>query len=174
MANASKSALEVALEDYDGKHADVLKQLREEFSPTATVLRQCVRLAAHDDATIAQGATWLLWSWMTSGSRLTPRLIGELAGMLLGFEDKWVLLHLVRCVPLMVVPKEHVAAYAEFLQRCCGGQLPFMRAWAMDSLHRLSLQHEQFAEQSRVAMEAAAVDPAPSVRKRLQKILEGR
>jgi hypothetical protein len=174
VAKARRSALEIALGDYDGKHADVLKELREELSPTAAVLRQCVRLAAHEDAVIAQGATWLLWSWMTSGSRLTPSIIGELAGMLSGFEDKWVLLHLVRCVPLMVVPMNHVEAYAEFLLRCCYGQLPFMRAWAMDSLHRLSLQHAQLEEQARAAMEAAAVDPAPSVRKRLRKILEGK
>ncbi|MFT4843606.1 MAG: hypothetical protein ACI8UD_002557 [Planctomycetota bacterium] len=88
-------------------------------------------------------------------------------------ENKWVLLHLVRCVPLMVVPSDHVAAYAQFLQRCCGGQLPFLRAWAVDSLHQLSLQHGQLEEQARATMEAAAVDPAPSVRKRLRKILEG-
>jgi hypothetical protein len=173
MATSRRSALEIALGDYDGKHADVLKELREQFSPTAPVLRQCVRLAAHDDAILAQGATWLLWSWLTSGSRLTPRAIGELAAMLSGFENKWVLLHLVRCVPRMVVPPEHASAYAEFLQRCCGGELPFLRAWAMDSLHRLSLQHGQLEGQSRAAMEAAAVDPAPSVRKRLRKILEG-
>tara|TARA_R110002072_G_scaffold291959_1_gene460312 strand:+ start:4143 stop:4667 length:525 start_codon:yes stop_codon:yes gene_type:complete len=174
MAKARRTALEIALGDYDGKHADVLKELREEFSPTAAVLRQCVKLAAHDDALIAQGATWLLWSWLTSGSRLTPRVIAELAQLLPGFEDKWVLLHLVRCVPLMDVPGQHAVAYAEFLQRCCGGQLPFLRAWAMDSLHRLALQHEQLEAQARAAMEAAADDPAPSVRKRLQKILQGK
>ena len=69
---------------------------------------------------------------MTSGARLTPRVITELAGMLPSFADNWVLLHLIRCVPLMEVPPEHVAAYAQFLQRCCSGKLPFMRAWAMD------------------------------------------
>lgn len=172
MAKARRSALEIALGDYDGKHADVLKELKQEFEPTAAVLRQCVRLAGHEDVLIGQGATWLLWSWMSSGARLTPRVIGELAGMLPGFDDKWVLLHLIRCVPLMKVPAEHVPAYAQFLERCCSGKLPFMRAWAMDSLHRMALAHEHLAERSRAAMEAAAVDPAPSVRKRLQKILE--
>ena len=55
-----RSALEIALGEYDGKHAAVLKELKQAFSPTAAALRQCVRLAGHEDPLIAQGSTWLL------------------------------------------------------------------------------------------------------------------
>ncbi len=169
-----KSALELALLDYDGKHADILKELRDQFVPNASVLRQTVRLAGHDNVLIAQGATWLLWTWLTNGARLTPHIVAELAEVLPGLTDKWVLLHLVRCVPLVTVEAPHADAFARFLQRCCEGELPFLRAWAVDSLHRLSLDHAKFAAVARRRMEAAAVDPAPSVRKRLEKILQGR
>jgi len=105
---------------------------------------------------------------------LTPRVTAELAELLPNLEDKWVLLHLVRCVPLVTVTSEHVAAYANFLQRCGHCEMPFLRAWAIDSLHRLSLDHEALVQDARRVLEAAAVDPAPSVRKRLRKILQGR
>jgi len=169
-----KPALEIALLDYDGKHADILGELRDQFAPKAAVLRQAVRLAGHNNVLIAQGATWLLWAWLKNGAKPTPRIVAELAEMLPRLTDKWVLLHLVRCVPLITVEAQHASALAKFLQRCCEGELPFLRAWAVDCLHRLSLDHAKFAAVARRAMEVAAVDPAPSVRKRLEKILQGR
>lgn len=168
------SALETALLAYDGKQADLLKELRDEFVPTAAVLRQAVRLASHDNVFVAKGATWLLWTWLTNGAKPTPRIVVELAGQLPRLADMWVLLHVVRCVPLLVIEAKHAPAFARFLQRCCEGELPFLRAWAVDSLHRLSLDYAKFAAAARRAMEAAAIDPAPSVRKRLEKILQGR
>lgn len=168
------SELEGALEDYDGKHADVLKELRDEFVPNAAVLRRAVKLAAHDNVHIAQGASWLLWTWLTAGATATPRLVADIAAVLLRVQDKWVLLHLVRCVPLVTIAKVQAAEFVMFLQRCFVAELPFLRAWAVDSLHRLALQHEAFALDARRAMEAGAIDPAPSVRKRVQKIMQGR
>jgi hypothetical protein len=166
--------LEAALQDYDGKHADILKELRDEFAPTAPVLRRALKLSAHDHVHIAQGATWLLWTWLTAGAKATPRLVAELAALLPRLDDKWVMLHVVRCVPLLVIAPQQAVAYMTFLQRCLAGELPFLRAWAVDSLHRLALEHDAFAGDARRAMEAGAIDPAPSVRKRVQKIMQGR
>ena len=167
------SALEDALGDYDGKHADVLKELRDEITPNAPVLRQAVKLALHDDERIAQGATWLLWAWLTGGAGLTPSTNSLLVASLARMQDKWVLLHVVRCLPLMTIPPSEAKPCVAFLQRCLAGKLPFLRAWAVDSLHRLALQHPCYADVSRQALEAGAEDPAPSVRKRVQKILLG-
>ena len=174
MPGRPASELATALADYDGKHADVLKELRDAFVPTVPVLRRAVQLAECDDVRIAQGATWLLWAWVTAGAKLSPRLLAELAERLPRLEDKWVLLHVVRCVPLLAIPAEHAPSVVVFLRRCFVGKLPFLRAWAVDSLHRLALQHPAFAADARHAMEVGMADPAPSVRKRITKILRGR
>lgn len=167
------SALEDALRDYDGKHADVLKELRDDVAPKAAVLRQAVKLALHGDAHIAQGATWLLWAWLTRGAQLTVSTNSLLVASLAQMQDKWVLLHVVRCLPLMTISSAETKPCLAFLQRCLAGELPFLRAWAVDSLHRLALEHEQHAGVARRALENCAEDPAPSVRKRVQKILRG-
>ena len=174
MTRARKSALEVALADYDGRHHDVLKELVERLEPRATVLRQAVRLAAHEDQVIAQGATYLLWAWVSAGARTTPALVAELAAVLPDVKGKWSYLHVARCVAHLSVPAELAEVFATFLERCRRAELPFLRAWAIDSLHALSLQHDALLEAARAAMEDGQDDPAPSVKKRVQKILTGR
>ena len=78
-----------------------------------------------------------------------------------------------RCVPALDVPEELVGEFAAFLETCRRAQLPFLRAWAIDALHELSLRHAVLVDAARVAMEEGLDDPAPSVRKRVQKILAG-
>lgn len=173
VTRARRSALEQALADYDGRHSDVLKELLEELQPRAPVLRQAVRLAVHPDERIRQGATYLLWAWVGGGARVTRALVTEIAELLPRVKGKWVCLHLVRCVPKLSVPAELVAVFATFLERCRGAQLPFLRAWAIDALHELSLQHEVLHDVARRAREEGQDDAAPSVRKRVQKILGG-
>ena len=124
--------LEDALTDYDGKHTDVLEQLRDEFEPKAAVLRQAVRLSVHDDAKIAQGATWLLLAWVERGAQPTAKIVTELAERLPQLTDKWVLLHVARCVPLLPIAAAHVGAFAAFLERCRQHSLPFVRTWGLD------------------------------------------
>lgn len=174
MTRARKSALELALEDYDGRHADVLKELVEGLEPRPDVLRQAVRLAVHDDERIAKGATYLLWSWVSAGARMTPVVVRELAELLPRVTGKWSRLHVARCVPAFDVPEELVGAFAAFLETCRRAELPFLRAWAIDALHELSMRHPSLADPARAAMEDGANDPAPSVRKRVEKIVTGR
>jgi len=173
VTRARKSALEVALEDYDGRHNDVLKELVERLEPRPDVLRQAARLAVHAEERIAKGASYLLWSWVSAGARTTPALVRELAALLPRVEGKWSRLHVARCVPAFDVPEELVGAFAAFLETCRRAELPFLRAWAIDALHELSMRHASWADRARVAMEEGLDDPAPSVRKRVQKILAG-
>jgi len=165
------SPLEIELRSYDGRHADVLKEIAAATEPKASVLRQAIQLSVHGDLAIAQGATWLLWTWLGDGAKCTPKLVGELVGLLPRFEDKWVMLHVARCLPGLELDAPQLDACCVFLQRCYQGRLPFLRAWAMDALHELSLRYEGAAVAAREVMEAAADDPAKSVQARLRRIL---
>ncbi|MCK5942847.1 MAG: hypothetical protein KAI24_12800, partial [Planctomycetes bacterium] len=98
-ANRSEPRLELLLEPYDGRHAEVLKEIAAAVAPTAATLRQAVRLAEHERTIIAQGATWLLWTWLSAGARCTPKLAAELVARLPHLDDKWVMLHVTRCLP---------------------------------------------------------------------------
>jgi len=169
-----KSALELALADYDGRHAEVLQQIVAEVAPTAAVLRQAVRLTGRGDAVMAKGASYVLWAWLTEGAKASPRVVADLADTLPRLDDKWVMLHVVRCVPLVRVEARHAKAFAAMLQRASQREFPFLRAWSVDSMHKLSLEHANLAADARSMMEAALDDEAPSVRKIVSRILSGR
>ena len=171
MTRARKSPLEQALADYDGRHHDVLKELLRCWQPRVPVLRQAVRLAVHEDEHIAKGATYLLWAWVAAGARVTPALVVELAELLPDVHGKWSCLHLARCIPHLAVARQQAGQFATFLERCRCASLPFLRAWAIDALHALSLHHPALLRDASAALQDGLVDPAPSVRKRVAKIL---
>lgn len=173
-----KSALELALADYDGRHAEVLQQIVADVAPTAAVLRQAVRLTGcltgRGDAVVAKGASYVLWAWLTEGAKASPRVVADLADILPRLDDKWVMLHVVRCVPLVRVEARQAKAFAAMLQRASQREFPFLRAWSVDSMHKLSLEHPSLAADARRMMEAALDDEAPSVRKIVSRILSRR
>lgn len=168
----AKLARELA--DYDGKHVETLQELFRVYEPKAAVLRQCIELSTSERWQTALGATWIMFHWVKAGAKLTQKMVAAQAEQLPDVSNKWAQLHITRCVPQMEIGSEHAAAFGEFLDRCCRADMPFLRAWAMDSLHRLALVHDDCMPLARAAMEAAQDDPAASVRARLRRIMSGK
>jgi len=162
------------LADYDGKHVETLQELFHAYEPKAAVMRQCIRLSTSERWQSALGATWLMYHWLKNGASLTKKLIAEQAALLPDVTNKWAQMHITRCVPLIEIQQDQAAAFAQFLEGCCGNKMPFLRAWAMDSLYRLALRHDECMPLARARMEAAQDDPAASVRARLRRIMSGK
>lgn len=162
------------LADYDGKHVETLQELLRAYEPKAAVMRQCIRLSTNERWQVALGATWLMYHWLKNGAALTKKLVAEQAELLPDVSNKWAQMHITRCVPLIEIHADQASAFAQFLERCCANQMPFLRAWGMDSLYRLALRHDECMPLARAAMEAAQEDPAASVRARLRRIMSGK
>lgn len=170
----ARQQLAAALAAYDGRHVDVLEELRDELRPDAAMLRAAVSLSCDDDVRVAQGASWLLQAWLERGARATPKLVAVLVAALPGVRDKWVRQHLSRCLPLVPLAEASVEAARDFLVHGCRHEQPFVRAWSIDSLHRLAHAHPGCAEPARRALEAGQHDAAASVRARVRNIQRGR
>lgn len=168
----TRVSLQDELAAYDGKHADVLKEIAAAHEPKAAVLRQAVALSVHEDVTVAQGATWLLWTWLGQGAGCTARLVEALVERLPAMEDKWVMLHVARCLPALQLSPAQIDVCCAFLRRCYAGKLPFLRAWAMDALYELAQRYDEVEAAAREVLEAAAEDPAKSVQARYRKIMK--
>lgn len=164
-------ALADALRDYDGRHKDVLEQAARDVAPTAGALRQATRLLAGDELLLAQAASWVLLAWVQGGARPTRAVTAALVDALPRLSDKWVVLHVARCVPRLSLDTAQVEAACAFLTGAFGSRAPFVRAWALDGLFRLGLEHSEAELPARRALEAAQQDPAKSVQARLRNLL---
>ncbi|QDV06274.1 hypothetical protein Poly30_17820 [Planctomycetes bacterium Poly30] len=80
-------------------------------------------------------------------------------------------LHLAQLIQHLEIPATCAKPLAEFLTNGCQSEHAFLRAWAMDGLYRLSLQHPRYEEPARRALEAGADDPKASVRARARRIV---
>jgi len=172
------------LADYDGKTVAILEGIAARFTardrilqdedadrtPRETALRQSIRLAGTTDENVAIGATWLLRRWLEEGVRAGPHLVHELASALASIPSHWASLHVCQSIALLDIPAADAPTFAKFLRHCGESDHPFLRAWATDGLVRLAAQHPAHAREARTALEAALIDPAPSVRARARRI----
>lgn len=167
------SALLDALEDYDGKRTEVLELIRDGLQPAAAHLPDAIECAAHADGRVAAGATWLLRAWVEAGVECDAASVAELAAVLPSIVDPWARQHVCQAVRSLTIPKASAAAFAKFLRAGVTSDRPFLRAWAVDGLHRLAGQHGRYAAAARDALAAAEQDPKASVRARARRIAKG-
>ena len=175
--DAARPSLVAALADYDGTHVRTLEAIRDARTPDPADLAVLVDLAAHDDAKLAAGATWLLRAWVEGAGSdrpavaLPPDLVHRLAGRLDDVTDPWARLHLCQTVRSLSIPGADAGAFAAFLEACRTSPRPFLRAWSADGLHHLARQHPSWSSHAARALEDALGDPAASVRARARRIV---
>ena len=84
-ARETMNALHEALKDFDGKAMTILSEARAALGGRPSFLSDLVRLAAHDEANVSAGATWLIKDHLENDGHLTraqtKSLIGGLDAM---------------------------------------------------------------------------------------------
>ncbi len=165
--------LHTALQDYDGRHTDVLEWIRDGIEPVPPVLDEAIVLAADPQRLLADGATWVLRAWVEGGADLDAAAVGRLARILPRIAADHARQHVCQIVRRIDVPARHAAAFAVFLENCRQSPRPFLRAWAVDGLYRLAVAHPRYAAEAELALRAAREDPAASVRARVRRIEAG-
>ena len=156
--------LEEALGRYDGKATDVLAEIRTTFRSQETFLSELVPLAAHKDAMISDGATWLIKALLDDGDRLTGSETEALLGGLDAITSWQAQLHICQSVRHLVVPTHLASNCADWFEALLTSNRPFLRAWSMDALQELASRDATLGDRAAAALQAAEQDPAASVR----------
>ena len=158
--------LEGALKRYDGKTTATLSEIRAAFGGRQTFPSDLVRLAAHDDTRVSEGATWLIKDLLDGGARLTPSQTEDLLGRLDAVSSWQAQLHICQAAGRLETPAHLTDACADWLTSLLQSDRPFLRAWSMDALQHLASRSRKLAGRAEAALAAAEQDPAASVRAR--------
>ena len=161
--------LEQALARYDGKATDTLAEICTAFGDRRTFLSELVFLATHQEATVADGATWLIKVQLDDGARLTSAETEALLGHLSAITSWQAQLHICQSVRHFDVPAHLANNCADWFDALLTSDRPFLRAWSMDALQQLAQQNTELAERAAAALRDAEQDPAASVRARARK-----
>ena len=163
------SRLEEALARYDGKATGVLAEIGATFGSQETFLSELVGLAAHEEAAISDGATWLIKAQLDDGARLTSSETEALLGHLDAIASWQAQLHICQSVRHLEIPGHLTNACADWLTALLVHSRPFLRAWSMDALQHLAQRDAELVPRAETALAAAEQDPAASVRARARQ-----
>jgi len=161
--------LEQALARYDGKATDALAEICAAFGDQRTFLSELASLAAHEEAAISDGATWLIKAQLEDGARLTSAETEALLGHLDAITSWQAQLHICQSVRHLDVPTPLVNSCADWFEALLKSDRPFLRAWSMDALQELAQRDTELAERAEAALAAVEQDPAASVRARARR-----
>ena len=161
--------LEQALARFDGKTTAVLSEIRAAHRDRPAFLTALIRLAAHEDSPISDGATWLIKDLLDDGVRLTQAQTEDLVGQLPAVTSWSAQLHLCQCVRHLDPPAAQESVWADWLSGLLISERPFLRAWSMDGLQHLAARDSRLEARAAAALEAAENDPAASVRARARQ-----
>jgi len=154
------------LRAYDGKAITILGEIEARYGSTDSYAADLVGLAAHDVATVSDGATWLLKAHLEGGGRLSAAATRRLFENLDKITAWQAQLHLCQMMEHVDVSVAQAAAVVAWLTPLQQHKRPFLRAWSMSALQHVAAQHPKFAEEAAAALALAEADNAASVRAR--------
>lgn len=161
-------SLEADIAGWDGKAVDeitaVLAAHREAPRFVATVV------GLVDIPACEVGASWLLKAWLEDGGRLTKAQTRTLLSSLDALERWEAKLHLLQCLPLLVIADGQTDAVETFLRSTLTDANKFVRAWAYNGFCELARQHAGYRAEAELLLDQAVDDEAPSVKARIRNI----
>lgn len=162
--------LRESLAEFDGRALTLLGEAEAQFGGDPDYVDALIVLAADRGGAISAGATWLLKSALEKGRTLSVPQVQRLCGQLTSLTAWDAQLHICQCLANITVPADCGDALAEWLIPLLGHKRPFVRAWALDGLYRLSAQHQEHREAFDDAIADAEQDSAASVRARARNL----
>lgn len=162
--------LKTALDRYDGKDIGLLGRIEAEFGEDREYLAALVELLPSTDPNVENGATWLIKDRLERGGILSEARTEQLAGAAAALRDWQAQLHLAQMIRHLRPSQPASKLLAVEMKGFLSHERPLLRAWALDALVSLSSKLPELAPQAAVALNAAAADPAPSVRARARQL----
>jgi len=158
------------LEEYDGKSVTILGEIAHRWSREPCYPEALLELFGKDDPVVQNGASWLFKSFVETGNPVeidVSAKLTEQAGLL---SDWAALLHICQSVQHLSFAPAEARNLGELVFVLLDHDRPFLRAWSLDALVRLSSFDPALHLKAREALARALLDSAASVRARAKKL----
>lgn len=159
-----------ALSEFDGRALTIVSEAGARFSDREDYLDSLITLSCEAGMGIPNGATWLLKLHLESGGALSESQISRLVSQI-GENQNWAAqLHLCQLVQYLTISSMDASRLIKWLQPLLDHKRPFLRAWSLDALFCVSIQHLEFDDMAKMALHSGLEDPAASVRARARNL----
>ncbi|MFL4470937.1 hypothetical protein ACERZ8_14000 [Tateyamaria armeniaca] len=165
-----QSQLEQHIEAYDGKAVTLLSQAMQACRGHPGCLDDVVGLCFDARPLISEGATWILKAEVENGTTVPPHLVARIAGDLDRLSSWQAHLHLCQSFDHLACNAEQTAEFFAWADKLRTHARPFLRAWSLHVLVKISLEFEGFRQAAERALIAGENDQAASVRARARKL----
>ncbi len=170
MANSLNDRLRAALAGFDGHATTILGEAEAAFGGEAGYLCALIDLAGDGDGNLAIGATWLIKAALESGNTLDATEIAALVVQLPRVTAWPAQLHLCQSIQYLQISGDDAGQLVDWLSPLLAHPRPFLRAWSLDALARVSQTGPDFADRFANALAKAERDDAASVRARARNL----
>lgn len=163
-------SIKQAIQAWDGKSAADIQAVYDLYWETPDFPETIVRLS--NEASLQNGATWLLKTWLKSGNILEEHQVRKIFNLLDKLEHWEAKLHILQCLDSMPINNsEHRKVHA-FLMTTLTDSNIFVRAWAYNGFYELARQHPQYLDETKQFFEMAMRDEAASVKARIRNVMK--
>ena len=162
--------LRADLAAWDGKSADDIRVVYDRYCGGPSFVSDVLDLAA--DASLQNGATWLLKHHLEASNALEPDEVGKVCAFLPDLTHWESRLHVLQCLPHVPVPASHREAVEAFLRTNMADDVKFVRAWAYGGYWELARQFPEYRAEAERLCEIAMHHEAASVKARLRRVMK--
>lgn len=166
----SAAALLTRLQAFDGRAVSMLGEIEVDYGSEPAYLDAVIALAAYDQAQVSSGATWLIKAALERGEALSAAQSEALCDEVPAIRYWQAQLHICQSAAYLTFSADGAATMDRWLTPLLHHDRPFLRAWSVDALCRIAVQHPEYGTAARDAAHAAAKDSAASVRARVRQL----
>ena len=151
---------------FDGRTTEAVGAIGDALAARPDADARLIACLSDPRPTVADGATWIIKSRTEAGIALSPADLAALTGALSLVTGWPAQLHLCQIAGALPLTPDQRARWVVWASPLLQHDRPFVRAWALDCLCRLSPDAGGMSQHLTVA----ARDPAASVRARARKL----
>ncbi|MFK5978419.1 MAG: hypothetical protein QM488_05990 [Rhizobiaceae bacterium] len=162
--------LRITLSEFDGHAITLLSEAGAKYSDRTDYLDSLVALSSEGGKGVSNGATWLLKSYLDDGGGMSGEQVSHLLSQVDGIQNWAAQLHLCQSIQYLTVSSADADHLIYWLQPLLDHERPFLRAWSLDAIFRVSSQYSRFDNMLEMALSSGAKDPAASVRAKVRSL----
>lgn len=155
-----------ALHDFTGSEISLLSEARVRLHKEDAFIAATASLLTEEDDLLQRAGGWLLLETVRAGEHSAGTVLSLIAKDVMQLSDWQAVLTILQMFDELDVPVTGADDLAGFATGYLTHKRPFLRAWSMNALCRLSHHHPHLLPAARTAHNAAISDSAASVRAR--------
>lgn len=163
--------LKRAIEQWDGKSAEDIGSVYQEYGNSSSLCSQLIDLMAEPE--LQNGATWLLKRHLEQHAGIVKEHLGQVFELLSSLVSWQSRLHILQVFEHLPIAATQVKSVELFLRRCLMDSNKFVRAWSYHGFYHLQAQYPHYQDEVKSFFAMAMSDEAASVKARIRNIAKG-